>query len=231
MPSLKQLALSGIFRNAKITSNLLINNKQVEKICLSNGGDLDLLLLHPLDKLKELVINGADSLQNLGEINRHNNLEVLVLAGDDLIIDPSIIHLPHLRWLSVPSCVTQDEFNVLLKNHPALEVVEILNNETISSLAALYGLSKLSGLTVQDTVTDLATIKTLKKLKYLSLPHQLLEDSLLRVELHAALPNTKITANEGFCMGSGWLLLLLPLVLFLRFGLKIRKNWVQINHN
>jgi hypothetical protein len=32
-----------------------------------------------------------------------------------------------------------------------------------------------------------------------------------------SLPDTRIAANEGFCLGSGWLLFLIPLVVIIRF--------------
>jgi hypothetical protein len=71
-------------------------------------------------------------------------------------------------------------------------------------------------LTITDTITDIASIKTLRNLKYLSLPYDFLDDSVNRAELQKSLPGTRIVPNEGFCMGSGWLLLLIPLVLIIR---------------
>jgi uncharacterized membrane protein len=35
--------------------------------------------------------------------------------------------------------------------------------------------------------------------------------------MQKSLPGTSIVANEGFCLGSGWLLLIIPLVLVLKF--------------
>jgi len=224
MPSLKHLALTDINEHAVITGDLLINNKQLERIGLGKEGILDLSLLHHLKNLKELVIIGADSILNPEEINLHKNLELLSLSGDKLDFDPSVFHLPRLRWIAIPSCVTQDEFTTLMNNHPNLEVVEISGNDTITSLKPLSALSKLSGLTVLDTLTDLATVKTMKNLKYLSLPGELLDDSLLTAELHRALPGTKIAANDGFCLGSGWLLLLLPAVFGVRMILNLKRR-------
>lgn len=224
MPSLKHLALTEIEEHAVISGDLLIHNKQLERVGLGKEGAIDFSLLRPLENLKELVIIGADSILNPEEINRHKNLELLFLAGDELDFDPSVFHLPRLRWIAIPSCVTQDEFTTLLKNHPNLEVVEIFGNDTITSLKQLSALSKLSGLAIMDTVTDLATVKTLKNLKYLSLPHELLNDSLFNAELHRTLPGTKIAANDGFCLGSGWLLLLLPAVFGARFILNLKRR-------
>jgi hypothetical protein len=101
--------------------------------------------------------------------------------------------------------------------------MEIFKNDTIHSLQPLLKLPKLFGLTVMDTITDIATLKQLTNLKYLSLPADCLKDTLVKADLHKSLPNTRIVANEGFCLGSGWLLLLIPLILGIRF-LTVRKK-------
>jgi hypothetical protein len=131
--------------------------------------------------------------------------------------DPAMKDLSHLRWLSFYEDATQDDFNSLIKWHPDLEVVEIINNDAISDLQPLLKLRKLSGLTITpDTITDLPIVKSLKNLKYLSIPTGVFADSTLNAELLKSLPRTRIVANEGVCLGSGWLLLLIPIILILR---------------
>ncbi len=100
--------------------------------------------------------------------------------------------------------------------HPGLEVIEIIENNKINDLQPLSKLKLLCGLTITDTVTDITSVKTLTKLKYLSLPDKFLSDTFMKADLLKSLPNTRISANEGFCLGSGWLLLLIPLVLIIR---------------
>jgi hypothetical protein len=112
--------------------------------------------------------------------------------------------------------VTQDGFNSFIECHPGLEVVEIFDNDTIKNLQPLLNLRKLIGLTVTDTLTDFATIKSLKNLKYLSLPKKIMNDTIRKTELQKSLPDTRIVSNQGVCLGSGWLLLLIPLILVLR---------------
>ncbi|MBP1674136.1 MAG: hypothetical protein H6Q24_274, partial [Bacteroidetes bacterium] len=98
-------------------------------------------------------------------------------------------------------------------------------NDTISSLQALSKLPRLYGLTINDTITDIAAVETLNNLKYLSLPGNFLDDPLNRSEIQKSLPGTRIAANEGFCLGSGWLLLLIPLVLILiSFGRRFQNG-------
>jgi hypothetical protein len=119
--------------------------------------------------------------------------------------------------MTFSSSVTQEEFNSFIGSHPNLEMIEIIENDTIRSFKSLSKLRNLYGLTVVDTVTDISTIKTLTNLKYLSLPADLLDDTVIKADIQNSLPGTRISANEGFCLGSGWLLLIIPLVLILRY--------------
>jgi hypothetical protein len=227
MPALEQLSLLEIKQNVVMTPDFLENNKQLKKMVIEKSGSLDLSILHPLNSLKELVIRSADTILNLNRINEHQKLEVLSVTGDELTFDPSLIKLPGLRWITIPGFVTQHSFNALIETHPNLEVVEIVDNDTISNLQSLTQLPKLMGLTIMDTVIDVATVKTLKNLKYLSLPEEFMKDSIKKAEIQQALPNTRIVANEGFCLGSGWLLLLIPLALIFIFIGRREKHNVQ----
>jgi hypothetical protein len=227
MPALKQLFLTDLDDDVVLTGNFLINNKQIERLIIQTSGTLDISILNPLDNLKELVINVSDEIKNLDLINGHTKLEVLSVTGDELIYDPDVIRLPLLKWMSFSSNVTQVEFNSFIDSHPDLEVIELVKNDTISSFQALSKLRMLNGLTINDTVADITTIKTLTSLKYLSLPHDFLADSVNEAEIKKSLPGTRIVANEGFCLGSGWLLLLIPLVLIFRFFVRRFQNGIN----
>ncbi len=225
MPELEQLFLTGINENIKLTNNFLLNNKQIERVIIQKSGSLDFSILNPLDNLKELVVNVSDTIINFDLINNHKKIEVLSFTGDKLVYNPDSIRLPLLRWMTFSSNVTQKEFNSFVDTHPDLEVIELIRNDTISSLQVLTKLGKLFGLTVTDTVTDIASIKTLTNLRYLSLPNDFLNDTLNKSEIQKSLPGTRLAGNEGFCLGSGWLLIIIPLVLIIRvFGMKKRQK-------
>ncbi len=213
MPHLKQLILGDMKNEAMLTNNLLINNKQIEKLVIVNSHTFNFALISPLVNLKELIINGSDTIENSDLIKNHRNLEVLSVISKTFKIGNEVNELPDIRWMSFSSDITQNEFNLFLEKHPDLEVAEIIKNDTISSLRSLLSLKKLYGLTITDTLTDYATIKSLKNLKYLSLPDKIIKDSIKKTELNRLLPGTKIVANQGFCLGSGWLLLIIPLIL------------------
>ncbi len=217
LPALKQLFLTESDKNFALTNNFLINNKQIERVIIQKEGSIDLSILRPLENLKELVVSGPDTILNFEMINNHQKLEVLSITGEDLVYDPALIRLPSVRWMTFSPKVTQEKFNSFIGTHPGLEIIELIQNDTISNLQALSKLHKLYGLTVSDTVTDIASIKTLMNLKYLSLPEDFLSDSLNKTELQKSLPGTRIVANVPFCLGSGWLLLLIPIVLIIKF--------------
>jgi len=224
LPGLKQLILTELDKDLVLPDNFLINNKMIERILIQKPGTFDFSVLKPLVNLKELEVRESDSFLNINMINDLRNLEVLLLGDNKPDFDITQIRLPSLRWIAFFGNVPQERFNSFIGSHPGLEVIELITNDTISSLKALTGLSKLYGLTVTDTVTDISSIKTLKNLKYLSLPVDFLDDPIQKTELQRSLPDTRIAANQGMCLGSGWLLLLVPLVLIFRFINRKGKN-------
>jgi hypothetical protein len=217
MPELKQLLLTDLSKTIVLTNNFLVNNKQIEKVVIQKPGSIDFSILEPLKNLKELVILESDTIIYFNLINNHKKLEVLSVIGGDLVEAPALDRVPSLRWMAFSSNVTQEEFNSFIDAHPDLEIVHLVANDTIRNLQALSKLSKLYGLTITDNVTDIASIKVLRNLKFLSLPGDFMDDSVKITELRKSLPGTRISANDGFCLGSGWLLLLIPLVLIIRF--------------
>ena len=227
IPELEQLFLTSIGEDVVLTNNYLLNNKQIKRVIIQRSGSFDFSILKPLNNLKELVVNVSDEIKNSDLINNHKKLEVLSVTGDSLVLDPSLIRLPFLRWMTFSSYVTQDEFSTFIDTHPDIEVIELISNETIRSLQPLSKLSKLIGLTLTDTVTDIESVKTLGNLKYLSLPGDFLDDPVNKAEIQKSLPGTRIVANEGFCLGSGWLLLIIPFVLIIRFLGRHKRHILQ----
>lgn len=212
MRNLKQVILTPPDNNIPL-KDLLINNKQIEKLNMFYNQVSDLSVINPLANLKELAISGFDTITNFESVKDHKNLEVLILKGTKVRYDMIPPELAKIRWITFSPNITQNEFNSFIEQHPNLEVVEIFRNETISSFKPLTRLAKLSGLTIADTLTDFTTLKSLNRLTYLSLPHAVLDDSVKKAELQKALPATMLVATEGTCLGSGWLLLILPLAL------------------
>ncbi|MCJ7648470.1 MAG: hypothetical protein MUP85_07640, partial [Candidatus Lokiarchaeota archaeon] len=125
MPNLQQLVLTDIQQNAIQSEDFLINNKQLESLTILGSNKFDLSLIEPLKSLKELIINGFDTIENYNLIRNHNQIELLSVTGEKLSNDMALKELPNIRWMTFHEEAKQDEFNSFIKSHPDLEVVEI----------------------------------------------------------------------------------------------------------
>ncbi|MCX6329405.1 MAG: hypothetical protein NTZ85_07850 [Bacteroidia bacterium] len=226
MPKLKQLILTDVKKNA-LNNDFLINNKQIEKLTVMQSRKFNFLILEPLKSLKELIINEADTIEKIDLISNHKQLELLSVISEKFPNDMSLKELPGIRWMTFYDNATQDGFSSFIESHPDLEVVELINNDTIKSLQPLLNLKKIEGLIVTDKLTDLATVKSLKTLKYLSLPEDILNDTITKAELQKSLPGTRIVPNHGICLGSGWLMLIIPFILFFRVFIRQKPGKVH----
>jgi hypothetical protein len=156
------------------------------------------------------MIFSCDTVLNADLIKGQKKIEVLIPSWEDFRYEITAEDLPALRWIRFTSEVPQGVFDKFIGTNPELEVVEIIKNSEIANLASLF--------------TDMSSVKALKNLKYLSLPENILSDSLKKSILRQEMPGTVLAANEGVCLGSGWLLLLIPFVFLFRMISRKRKS-------
>jgi hypothetical protein len=214
LPALPEMKECIVFGDEVVSmpANFFIHNPQLNKLSLLTNRPF-FELLAPLTQLDELVLNNTDSTPvsgSLGTVPAH--LSVLIASGKFNGIE-SLTALKRLKWLGLPDNTTQQEFNLLTGKLRKLQVLQIAGNKELTDLSTLRALPDLRGLVIIDTVTDKKTIPGLNKLRFLSLPEDSQEDSLFLKEMRKALPGTVVVANSGACLGSGWLLLLIPLSL------------------
>lgn len=215
LPALKECILIGE-NTVSLPPGFFSQNPQLEKLSLLTDAPYD-QLLSPLKNLDELVLMNEDSIASLPADSSHlDQLSVLIISGKCKNID-QLGKATRLKWLGLPLNTSQQEFNGLCTKLKKLQVVELTGTKAVTDYSALQGLPDLSGLVIRDTVTDKTHIATLKKLRYLSLPQENKADSAYLKEMEKALPGCIIVANSGACLGSGWLLLLLPLALLSGF--------------
>jgi len=194
-----------------ITSSFFSNNMQLRQLTLL-GGMPDYSLLSPLENLQELIINNADKSADMATIkNKMNKLSVLIVSGIATNIDV-LLSAQKLRWLGLPENTSQLQFNSINTKLQGLQVMQITGNDSIIDYKPLQQLPNLKGLVITDTVTDKESLYALKKLRYLSLPQNNKADSAYLLAMEKALPGCIVVPNSGACLGSGWLLLLVPLV-------------------
>ncbi|MCK5134180.1 MAG: hypothetical protein KAR19_00210 [Bacteroidales bacterium] len=172
--------------------------------------------------LKSLYLVGCDTLTDISGLEQISTLVNLGLAGSDDVEDLELINnLEKLKWLSFPKNVTQEEFNSILGKHPLLEVVELNDCPLVGDITMLQDHAQLKVLILNTVEYDLSQLAVLDQVELIVLNTEFFEDvPELIARLRTNLPNTEIVPGSGLCLGSGWLLLLLPLVVLVRFILK-----------
>ena len=132
------------------------------------------------------------------------------------------VNIPEtLKWISFPSNTTQEAFRSILATHEKLEVVEMINCPLVSDFSPLRDQANLKALILNMEECDWSQIGELDQTELIILSSSIFEDSPeLISQLKANLPHTDIVPGSGLCLGSGWLLLLLPLVIFTRIMLR-----------
>lgn len=209
--ALKQCIINGNELRS-ISGSFFNNNKQLERLSLF-GCLSDYSVVEPLDNLSQLILSNNDCKGDLASLkNKLPQLSVVLLSGIFDSID-LLAGLPNIRWLGLPDNTSQKQFNTIAAQLSNLQVLELKGGDSIKNWAPLKQLSNLRGLVITDTVTDTKTLQELKSLRYLSLPEKSMADSISVQKLKKSLPGCIIVPNSGACMGSGWLLLLIPTVL------------------
>jgi hypothetical protein len=180
---------------------------------------LDALGIQP--RLEELTVFGCETEDeapvDIDALARYPRLEKVSLRDCPVSEDLSPLdRLGRLRWLALPPGTTQEQMEHIVRTHPGLRVLETVGAEGITDLSPLAALTELEALFVgRSAPTD--PLYHMDHLKYLAvfveddeLP-AFREDVLPR--LQAELPETAIARLEGFCLGSGFILLLFPWVI------------------
>ena len=229
LPNLKEVIFFNSEDSTSIGSDFFRENLDLEslKIIDFEGENIDWTLLDKLKNLQNLYIE-TDSLI-LNEIYvRHPHLKYLHLGLNKNGVSYSKIFKKNkLKWLSL--CPADDPFmgqnpKVFQDSFPELEYLEFVNNDTLLDYSNFNDFKNLKYLTVIGKVGLDSTLHNLDHLRYLSLSDDFLNDSVNLVKVKKALPNTIIAPNSGACLGSGWLLLLIPLAGLWFYFLKPKKD-------
>jgi hypothetical protein len=229
LPNLKEIILFNSEDSTYLGSEFFRENLDLEslKIIDIDGENIDWTLLDKLKNLENLYIV-ADSL-NLNEIYVHHpHLKYLHLGlNKNWVSYSGIFKKNKLKWLSLYPA--DDPFmgenpKVFKDSFPELEYLEFVNNDSLLDYSNFKDFKSLKYLTVIGKVGQDSTLHNLGHLRYLSLSDDFLNDSVNVDKVKRALPNTIITPNSGACLGSGWLLLLIPLAGLWFLFLKPKKD-------
>jgi hypothetical protein len=214
LPGVSELSLMLSDRTRILTPDFFKLNPQLTSLSIYSNADITKINWNTLQKLEALRLYAIDSIIKFPKIEFLPRLETLLLSGNTDRPYDNLLGLHHLKELGIPSSVPQDVFNEVIRNQPDLDYLQLIGNDTllINDYSELARLKKLRLLIISGQSGQDSTIHQLKGLKFLSLPKEFFEDSLKVAALKKALPDTVISPNSGFCMGSGWLLLMVPFV-------------------
>jgi hypothetical protein len=168
--------------------------------------------------LQHLFLPGCDTLSDIQDLLQLTALKSLSLSQCTNIADFEIIkEIDGLIHLALPPGTSQDEFLELMDRQPELEVLELIGCEGIQDISPLQKAQYLRILLLQLAYEQLAGLDRLDQLELIVLESELFEDKPQWIkELKSKLPNSKIVPGSGICLGSGWLLLLLPCIFIFR---------------
>ena len=216
LPHLRKLDIQCL---EKFDTNLrLIGNSSLEMLSI-NGSKFDFKIhnfnfLLNLNNLKHLVINGSETCLNLNSLQKLNKLKSVILTGDSVAGFSSLNDLHSLESFYFPYNISQQDFNAFISDHPELNSIGLIGCENVTDLAPLMNLKNLEFLLLNplDSGFTAESLKGFNNLGYLSIGP--VKDSTLMPEIRAMLPYTIVNGNTGMCLGSGYLLFIIPLFLF-----------------
>lgn len=213
---------------------LLISNWDVDKVgplpaglaglkallVVDGKGFRDLTALgNPPPALEELTLLGLEDFKDLTGIERMTCLRTLVLWGDEKLGDLSgLAGLAQLRWLGVPPKTSQDQFAAMVGAHPKLKILDLSGNEGIGDLAPVAALKGLEGIILEGPYQNLNALHGLGSLRFVGIAKDTYEAAPEKVaDLRRALPDALVVPVKPVCLGSGWILLLVPVLAIVWF--------------
>jgi hypothetical protein len=171
--------------------------------------------------IQELSLVSCKKIASLSGLERFSNLRTIILNLSSEIGDLSALKgMKKLAWVGLPPGITQEQFSAFVGEHPALKIVEFVSCNGITDLTPLQHLTGLTGLVVAQYSGDQSSGKFTamdqmdrrKSLEFLGLPAEAFDkdpDQVARIRTE--LPRALVVPAVPYCLGSGWILLVIPL--------------------
>jgi len=197
----------------------LSKSRNLHTLTLAECGIRDFSNLEFPPALCRLHLLDCDTLSDINGIQDLRSLKGISFSGTPHI--QGIMQLQDistLKWLGFPENISQGEFAAILASQSKLEAVELISCMDIDNLFPLGDLSGLKILFSDLGKEKLAGLEALSELELLILDWVLFDENPEWIkDIKTSLPDTRVVPGSGLCLGSGWLLLLLPLVLLSRW--------------
>lgn len=192
--------------------------KELRNLTLAESDLTSLQNIEFPEALRSLNLIYCDTLNNIDKLEKLPNLRRLSLTSCERVNNIGLLQdLESLRWISFPGNISHQEFKELCGILSRLEVIELMDCAGITDLLPLQQVQSLRILTLQMEKEQLTGIDSLTQLETLILKDELFQDNPDWIkDLRESLPQVQIVPGSGMCLGSGWLLLLLPLILLFR---------------
>jgi hypothetical protein len=177
--------------------------------------------------LETLTLFGADDFTDVAGLAGMTGLHTLVLSSDGIADLAPLATLKNLRWVAFPKKTSPEQFAAFVAAHPKLGIVDMMGNDAVKDLAPLGTLEHLQGLLLDGPYDDLSAVQKLTSLRYVGVSGSLWDRMPDQVAaLQKALPDALVVRVKPLCLGSGWLLLLIPVPFVVEFIR--RRRWVSV---
>lgn len=208
----------------------LSQSRSLHTLTLAECGIRDFSNLEFPPVLRRLHVIDCDSLNAISSLLDLKSLKGISFSGCSQI--QGMLQLrdkTSLRWLGFPENISQGDFSSILSGQSKLEAVELLSCQKVDNLFPLENLSGLKILFSDLGEEKLDGLEALKQLELLVLNQELFDQNPEGIrKIRTSLPDTLVVPGSGLCLGSGWILLLIPLVLLSRWLFRHRRSSCQV---
>ncbi len=221
-PSLKRLVF---FLSENGAEKILERFPHLEAVSVISGSFLDLSFLKKNKRLKEIHLIVIDSLKDISGLKFLSNIEYVNIMANNLDSIDGLETLANLRALAISGGVRSLE--ILIKNNPGLTYLNLANCYLVS-INNIQNLTALEGLVLGENADELnlEPLKELPKLRFLGLDEKFFsaEYETFLDEVKMICPHCIVYQVQGFCLGAGWILIFVPLLLWFLF---VKKRTIQ----
>lgn len=174
--------------------------------------------------LEELSLVGLKDFADLTGIEKMTRLRTLVLGSDKLGDLSSLVSLKGLRWVGLPPNTSQEQFAAFVSAHPNLAILDMTGNHGVEDLQPLEALKGMYGLILDGPYDNLNPVQKLASLRFVGISKTTWKAMPEQVAaVRKALPDALVVPVGGLCLGSGWILLLVP-VPFVAWWMRLRRS-------
>jgi Leucine-rich repeat (LRR) protein len=168
--------------------------------------------------IEELSLQNSKELEDVTGLDKLTELRALSLWSDDdesSVPLPDLVSLRKLRWMCLPPQISQAQLAAFANAHPNLMFLQLPKTEHPIDLTPLRGMKDLQGLVLGGTYENLELLREFTSLRYIGVSEKIWDDSSAQIAaIRKALPDAVVVRVSPICLGSGWILLLVPVLGF-----------------